>query len=659
MVLPLRASGSSMADFSKEDKKILEEEAKKQGITNPRALRHFMSQVKYESGGKLLRSERSGYRDAKNIKRAKLSSFYKKQTIAPKELDPEKPIQEQKGEYRKPTNKEIESWIPRNQIKEGTPKKVAEELFFNKAYGKEGYKYRGRGAIQLTHKDNYKRYAPEAVDNPDLVSTDKNLSARAAARFFKDKTKNIDFSNYDKSDKEISNMVTDKINKHTGSESREGRVKLTEKTLKNATIEAKGKYLSGESLVSPTEEINETSNQLIRLDKKKRTGMKGNDEDVYFGDVISSKKKQKKGEIRDPFDRSNVPVTKEVVTPPSIKDNPAPVQEEKKKEGVSSQFKDALGFFLPQIIGGLAGAAFEGTEGAIGGIEQSGKARDAFLKHQDDKERLAIEKSKEGRLNEGRDRFQLSTMQNDKGESEVFRVNLDTGEKESLGTKGYAKGYVKDPNSGFLVNKQTGRLLNLSGDSTNKTFFSALTPVQRSQFSNLRKGFLTESKPMRDAAAKVEGLISKQVDEAMVNSVAANQLGAQVASIYENGRLTDEDVLRYTRRTGIPDRIADMIKDLKHGTISADKAEDIKSALTVLREVVIDQVNTKAKERSDVFSSDWGLPSEDVNQAFWKKMSNKKRELKNSNEPTLQERIRAAESSEELAEIMKESRGKK
>jgi hypothetical protein len=163
---------------------------------------------------------------------------------------------------------------------------------------------------------------------------------------------------------------------------------------------------------------------------------------------------------------------------------------------------------------------------------------------------------------------------------------------------------------------------------------------------------------MRDAAAKVEGLISRQVDEAMVNSVAANQLGAQVASIYENGRLTDEDVVRYTKRTGIPDRVADIIKDLKHGTISADKAGDIKDALKVLREVVIDQVNSKAQERSEVFASDWGISGEDVNRAFWKKMSVPKGAKKapevSGNEPTYQERIRAAESVEEINQIKKE-----
>ena len=71
------------------------------------------------------------------------------------------------------------------------------------------------------------------------------------------------------------------------------------------------------------------------------------------------------------------------------KDIQAKAQGKQRAGGPTSQFTEALTFFLPQVIGGLAGAAFEGTEGAIAGIQESGKARDAFLKHKMEKERLA------------------------------------------------------------------------------------------------------------------------------------------------------------------------------------------------------------------------------------------------------------------------------
>jgi putative chitinase len=54
----------------------------------------------------------------------------------------------------------------------------------------EGYKFRGRGFIQLTGKDNYKAFATfigeDVVANPDLVATKYPLTS---AGFFFDKNK--------------------------------------------------------------------------------------------------------------------------------------------------------------------------------------------------------------------------------------------------------------------------------------------------------------------------------------------------------------------------------------------------------------------------------------------------------------------------------------
>ena len=55
----------------------------------------------------------------------------------------------------------------------------------------DGWKFRGRGALQLTGKDNYKAFAdyldkPEIMDNPDLVATTYSFES---AFFFFDKNK--------------------------------------------------------------------------------------------------------------------------------------------------------------------------------------------------------------------------------------------------------------------------------------------------------------------------------------------------------------------------------------------------------------------------------------------------------------------------------------
>lgn len=75
------------------------------------------------------------------------------------------------------------------------------EMIANKVYGNrmgngpeasgDGWKYRGRGALQLTGKDNYKAFSeylkrPDVMDNPDLVAGEL---AFESAMFFFEKNK--------------------------------------------------------------------------------------------------------------------------------------------------------------------------------------------------------------------------------------------------------------------------------------------------------------------------------------------------------------------------------------------------------------------------------------------------------------------------------------
>ena len=76
------------------------------------------------------------------------------------------------------------------------PEKIANRVYAdrmgngNEASG-DGWKYRGRGALQLTGKSNYQAFAtylnkPEIITNPDLVATEY---AFESAMFFFDKNK--------------------------------------------------------------------------------------------------------------------------------------------------------------------------------------------------------------------------------------------------------------------------------------------------------------------------------------------------------------------------------------------------------------------------------------------------------------------------------------
>ena len=75
------------------------------------------------------------------------------------------------------------------------------EAIGNRVYGgrmgnakDEGYKYRGRGFVQLTGKDNYKKYSQmifgddRLVDNPDLLE-DPSIAAKVSVAYVKDRTK--------------------------------------------------------------------------------------------------------------------------------------------------------------------------------------------------------------------------------------------------------------------------------------------------------------------------------------------------------------------------------------------------------------------------------------------------------------------------------------
>jgi putative chitinase len=77
----------------------------------------------------------------------------------------------------------------------------------------DGYKFKGRGALQLTGKNNYVAFSehlnkPEILDNPDLVA---NQDAFESAIFFFDKNKLWDICDQGMGDKTITKL-TKRIN---------------------------------------------------------------------------------------------------------------------------------------------------------------------------------------------------------------------------------------------------------------------------------------------------------------------------------------------------------------------------------------------------------------------------------------------------------------
>ena len=157
--------------------------ASKFGITTPLRLAHFLSQCGHESGGFKAVQENLNY-GAKGLLGI-FSKYFK--TIA------------QATAYERKPEK-IANLVYANRMGNG-----------NEASG-EGWKYRGRGYIQLTGKENYKAFdatVPEDITaNPDLVATKYALAS--AGFFFK---KNNLWSICDKgSSPEVVTLVTKRVN---------------------------------------------------------------------------------------------------------------------------------------------------------------------------------------------------------------------------------------------------------------------------------------------------------------------------------------------------------------------------------------------------------------------------------------------------------------
>jgi putative chitinase len=117
-------------------------------INTPLRAAHFLAQAAHESGGFKFKSENLNY-----SKESLLKVFPKYFTAASAE-----------GYHRQP--EKIASRVYANRMGNG-----------NEA-SKEGWKFKGRGYIQLTGKDNYKAFSewakePTILSNPDQVADDK------------------------------------------------------------------------------------------------------------------------------------------------------------------------------------------------------------------------------------------------------------------------------------------------------------------------------------------------------------------------------------------------------------------------------------------------------------------------------------------------------
>lgn len=130
------------------------------GITNPTEQAMFMAQMDHESGGFKSLSENLNYRASSLMK-----------------------------VFRKYFSSEADAQATAQAGPEAIANRVYGGRMGNTAPG-DGFKYRGRGVIQLTGKANYERYGKmigvDLVNNPDLAS-DPDVAAKIAVAYWRDR----------------------------------------------------------------------------------------------------------------------------------------------------------------------------------------------------------------------------------------------------------------------------------------------------------------------------------------------------------------------------------------------------------------------------------------------------------------------------------------
>ena len=177
-ITPGKSSGTGITPGAKigegiklgvgEQQQKLIEELKKQGITGTSKVSNIMAQVQAESGF-TARSEDVGKYSAKNL----YDLYGPEQT---------------KNKVR------FQSMDEAKALVEKGPEAVGNLLYGGRMgnAADEGYKYRGRGLIQLTGKANYEKYGKmigvDLVENPDLAN-DPQIASSLAAAYFADKEK--------------------------------------------------------------------------------------------------------------------------------------------------------------------------------------------------------------------------------------------------------------------------------------------------------------------------------------------------------------------------------------------------------------------------------------------------------------------------------------
>ncbi len=197
------------------------------------------------------------------------------------------------------------------------------------------------------------------------------------------------------------------------------------------------------------------------------------------------------------------------------------------------------------------------------------------------------------------------TVQEPDGTIRSKLIDMSTGETiKDLGLAGYAYGAQIDPVTGQLARisksdpnrpmvKVPGQDQQLKGKSTEEVQKPKSVGEYRKSgiiapkewdmvVTKDKEGFEQANKDKINIISSLKS-IDNLVDEATKNPNAAASLGGIVGSLFEPGKLTDEDAKRYVKRLGLSNRFQDFMSGQLTGTITKDLANEIKKTSVAYR----------------------------------------------------------------------------
>lgn len=237
-------------------------------------------------------------------------------------------------------------------------------------------------------------------------------------------------------------------------------------------------------------------------------------------------------------------------------------------------------------------------------------------------------------------RYQFGYM-TDPDTGKVVQVKKDTQTGEITATDqlaGFAPKVVRDvrtkedkvftPAMGAITSSLTGP--KKPGDLTKKrTPFEIKEQLNNKQIEELGKvkdQFMKETDNDRNTIEQVANA-DTLINEALENPSAAQTLGAFIAKTFQGNKLTDKDVELYTGQKGVLNKLQDFAAENISGTISQDKADNIRKTLNVYKDAMEKSLEVKSKQLSTTYSQsidpELKMGADEISPLIWSPGSNR------------------------------------